>query len=436
MKELHSIQLSILRNLLLSDGLRYTDMKPDKEMENNQFSFHLNSLIDTNLVLKDDDKYRLTDKGKEYANRMDTDDVKMMTQAKLSAWCCCVRGSGHGKEVLIGVRKKQPFYGCQGFVAGKIKFGETIYDAAKRELREEAGLEGDPKLVQIKHYISYKGGKLVEDKFMFLFMFENIEGELKPNYEVELKWVPIDELPRFITKPFRTFDEIKEAVDSVTGFDGNVSFVEGRGGGKFLVLTRLHNNCYNVGVMIKQLLKNKRNQTVFSVSDIAIFSGRKNDQNLIANINYYVGKGEIIRISKGLYSFNEDYNKFEFGNKLRRPSYLSFYTVLQLSGVVFQEYSTIYFASNRSEALTINGVTYRYCKLKDDILLNPLGIENKYEYSVATLERALCDQLYLSGIEYFDNLSKVNWNIVDNLVTKVYYSKKLKSFINKLKNVR
>lgn len=226
MKDLHPIQLSILRNLLLSDGLRYTDIKPDKEMENNQFSFHLNSLIDANLVLKDEDKYRLTDKGKEWANRMDTDDVKMMTQAKLSAWCCCVRDVGYGKEVLVGTRKKQPFYGCQGFVAGKIKFGETIYDAARRELREEAGLEGNPKLVQVKHYISYKEGKLVEDKFMFLFSFENPEGEIHANYEVDLKWVPINELPQFITKPFKNFEEIKEVVDSVMNFDGNISFVE------------------------------------------------------------------------------------------------------------------------------------------------------------------------------------------------------------------
>lgn len=201
-------------------------MKPDKEMENNQFSFHLNSLIDANLVLKDNDKYSLTDKGKEFANRMDTDDVKILPQAKLSAWCCCVRNSGHGRGVLIGTRKKQPFYGCQGFVAGKIKFGETIYDAAKRELGEETGLKGDPKLVQIKHYVSYKGGELVEDKFMFLSLFENPEGELTPNYEVDLEWVPIDELQQFITKPFKTFDEIKEVIDSVTSFDGNVSFVE------------------------------------------------------------------------------------------------------------------------------------------------------------------------------------------------------------------
>lgn len=226
MKELHSIQLSILRNLLLSDGLRYTDIKPDKEMENNQFSFHLNSLIDANLVLKDDDKYSLTDKGKEFANRMDTDDVKMMTQAKLSAWCCCVRDGGHGKEVLIGIRKKQPFYGCQGFVAGKIKFGETVIESARRELMEEAGLVGDPKLVQIRHYVSFKNEELVEDKFMFLCLIEDPIGDLQPNYEVELGWIPVKELAKFIVKPFRDFNEIKEIVDSVLNFKGNVSFVE------------------------------------------------------------------------------------------------------------------------------------------------------------------------------------------------------------------
>lgn len=203
---------------------------------------------------------------------------------------------------------------------------------------------------------------------------------------------------------------------------------------KNLYLTRLHNDCYNVGVMIKQLLRNKQSQTVFTVSDIALYLDKEVDSNLVSNIHYYVRKGELIQLSKGLYALDMDYNKFELGNKVRRPSYLSFYTVLQLNGVIFQPYDTIFYASNRSEVVNMDQQQFKYRKLKDEILLNSLGIEGLNQYSIASVERALCDKLYLDGIEYFDNLSKIDWEFVGKLIDQVYKSDKMKLIVKKLKD--
>lgn len=44
--------------------------------------------------------------------------------------------------------------------------------------------------------------------------------------------------------------------------------------------------------------------------------------------------------------------------------------------------------------------------MPEQLLINPLGITIKDGYSIATLERALCDMFRKHGTCYMDNLSK------------------------------
>jgi hypothetical protein len=148
-----------------------------------------------------------------------------------------------------------------------------------------------------------------------------------------------------------------------------------------------------------------------------------------------LNKGELYKISEGIYSFNSNYSKKEFANKYRIPSYIGLYTVLQDSGVVFQPYTSVFIITNRSETVDIDGQKYVYRKIKDEILLNPLGINQIDGVSTATVERAICDKIYLDGIEYFDNLRDVDLNIVKKLNVEVYENNndisKFLSIINK-----
>lgn len=141
-------------------------------------------------------------------------------------------------------------------------------------------------------------------------------------------------------------------------------------------------------------------------------------------IYYAVKQKELYTISEGIYSFDSNYSKKEFGNKYRTPSYISLYTVLQESGIVFQPYTSIFVITNRSESVDIDGQRYVYRKIKDEILLNPLGIEQKDGVSTATVERAICDKIYLDGVEYFDNLRNVNLDLIDRLNREVYEDNK------------
>ncbi|OGY56728.1 MAG: hypothetical protein A2Y84_01390, partial [Candidatus Colwellbacteria bacterium RBG_13_48_8] len=183
---MHQIQFNILRTLLFKEGSRFADLNTDR-ISNDHFTFHLKRLVEQGLVEKTKEGlYGLTISGKEYANRLDTDaeKVNVEKQAKIGALIVGVDRSGEKAKYLIQQRLKQPFYGFYGFVSGKIKWGETVYEAARRELEEETGLKGDMALVGIEHKMDYSNeDTLLEDKYFYIFRVENPEGDFIESFE-------------------------------------------------------------------------------------------------------------------------------------------------------------------------------------------------------------------------------------------------------------
>jgi hypothetical protein len=184
-----------------------------------------------------------------------------------------------------------------------------------------------------------------------------------------------------------------------------------------------------------RLRKINNTNTVFTIVDIKKALNIEEQKSLYNAIHYVVKQEELYTISKGIYSFDSSYSRKEFGNKYRTPSYISLYTVLQESGIVFQPYTSIFVITNRSESVDIDGQKYVYRKIKDEILLNPLGIKQENGVSTATVERAICDKIYLDGIEYFDNLRNIDLDLIGRLNSEVYgNNKEISKFLQFLKN--
>lgn len=184
--ELHSVQSGILKVLLFKEQARFSDLNAEK-LPSDHFNFHVKKLLDQNLIEKTSEGlYRLTAKGKEFANRFDADSPAMTIehQAKLGALVVCAKNDSGAVKYLVQQRLKQPYYGYYGFITGKIKWGETIEEAAKRELLEETGLSGKPQLAYVRHKMDYADNHdLLEDKFFFAQVVRDPAGTLKQQFD-------------------------------------------------------------------------------------------------------------------------------------------------------------------------------------------------------------------------------------------------------------
>jgi len=185
--KLHEAQTSILRELLFAPQAGFADLQKPTGLGSDHFMFHVNRLMELGLVEKlSRGQYRLTTIGKEYANRLDTDERTIERQAKITALIIPSRsrlGSGE-VEYKIQRRLKQPFYGLYGFMSGKIRWGETIEEGGARELMEEAGLEADLEFKCLYHKMDYSvDGQLLEDKHFYMLAATNVRGAFKAQFD-------------------------------------------------------------------------------------------------------------------------------------------------------------------------------------------------------------------------------------------------------------
>lgn len=174
---------------------------------------------------------------------------------------------------------------------------------------------------------------------------------------------------------------------------------------------------------LKKILRT--NQTVFSFKDLILQFRTDDTEALKSKISYYIKKGDLYHIRRGLYAKDANYNRFELATKILTPSYISFETVLARAGVIFQYYSQIFVASYQTREIICDETTYSFKTIKPRILTNPEGIELLETYSIATPERAFLDTIYLTKDYHFDHLDPLDWDKVYTLLLSVYEDNKI-----------
>ena len=130
---------------------------------------------------------------------------------------------GDENEYLVQKRLKQPYYGFYGGITGKVTWGETIKEAAIRELMEETNLSGKPILVGLEHKMDYEkmNGSLLEDKLFFVFRVNEPEGKLKRKFKGgENIWLNENEITKLPDK----FDDIDLLLKMLR--NNSISFIE------------------------------------------------------------------------------------------------------------------------------------------------------------------------------------------------------------------
>ena len=169
---------------------------------------------------------------------------------------------------------------------------------------------------------------------------------------------------------------------------------------------------------LKQLTASQK--TVFSLEDLGKIWKIEDKDYLKVVASRLFQRGAILRIRRGLYALRDSYDLLELANKLRSPSYVSLETVLQKNNVIFQDYgSTVFSLSDNTMLKQIAEKSFQYCKAKESVLSNPLGVISVGQSVVATVERAVCDRIYLSPRYYFDNLRGLDLKKL-SAISKIY----------------
>src|SRR3989338_574956 len=99
----------------------------------------------------------------------------------------------------------------------------------------------------------------------------------------------------------------------------------------------------------------RSNKTVFTTKDIALLWGGDGKNTASVRLNSYVRTGKLIRICRGIYAKDKNYNRFELATRIYTPAYISFETVLTRSGINFQYYGNIFVASYITREVKVDG---------------------------------------------------------------------------------
>jgi 8-oxo-dGTP diphosphatase len=136
---MHSTQRYILQKLQRCSPRRYSELRP-KEVEGNVFMHHLRKLIRDGVVVQVEGGYGLTSRGNQLLDRMSASELRPRVQPKILVEVACQREDG---AWLFFRRKWEPFKGKVGFPAGNLHLGESVLEAAARELKDKTGLEAN-----------------------------------------------------------------------------------------------------------------------------------------------------------------------------------------------------------------------------------------------------------------------------------------------------
>lgn len=211
----HEVQMRILQRLLFVPKAQFSELQKQTELTSDHFSFHIKKLLDVGYVAKDGDSYRLTRDGKEYANRMDTDEKIIEKQPKISVLLIVENSDG---TYLSQERLKQPYFGFWGRITGKVRWSETLEQAALRELKEETGLSADFHFAGLYHKMDFEtNGDFLEDKYFIVMFGINPLGDLIEDTEGHHnEWLSIEELEAK-EKVFASIGEITKFARSSKG---------------------------------------------------------------------------------------------------------------------------------------------------------------------------------------------------------------------------
>lgn len=200
-----SIQRDIITRLKNANTLRYSQLKPNSEIPNDLYNYHLKKLIDNGLVEKSIAGYGLSASGKRHVADIHHTSDQENRLFKYNVLLIVTREIEGQLHVLNQRRTAQPSYSIVGIPGGTILKSEPLLDGASRKLLQETGLTGTFRHIGMERRIFNKDGQLFSDVLFPFCLSHDTTGEPATTAFGKNFWVTIDEA---ITNDSRQYDHI------------------------------------------------------------------------------------------------------------------------------------------------------------------------------------------------------------------------------------
>ncbi len=168
----------------------------------------------------------------------------------------------------------------------------------------------------------------------------------------------------------------------------------------------------NASTRLKILMSSGR--TVFRPQDLRVLW---KDSALTAKISAarMVERKLILRLAKGYYAIDENYDTRALANLVITPSYVSFNSALASAGINFQQRKSIDSVALLSYRRKIQSITYAYYSIKKELFFHQEGIITKNNVSIACPERAILDSLYFGFMPDIDTPDRLDRSYLKQL---------------------
>ncbi|MFX1513226.1 MAG: NUDIX hydrolase [Promethearchaeota archaeon] len=123
-----------------------------------------------------------------------------------------------GNKVLLVKRAQPPSQGRWSIPGGVIELGESVNEAARREVLEECGIKIEiGKVLNIGENVIHDGKGLVQFHYILIFKLANyVSGEIHPGSDAaEVRWTTYEELDPLDMHPVarKTIQQVFETKD-------------------------------------------------------------------------------------------------------------------------------------------------------------------------------------------------------------------------------
>lgn len=178
----HHIQRTIVHKLAFTEGLRFSDLKPDM-LDNKLFTYHLKKVIALGLAYKQvDGNYALTSEGRRAVVHVLGRHTSIIDKPESVAFLAIRRKSD--KAWLLYSRKTHPLFGRIGFMHCSPGLESDITQVASRTCKEQTGIDASFHVLG-SGYFRVFNGDLLESFTHFEFLVDDdATGELEQNNEL------------------------------------------------------------------------------------------------------------------------------------------------------------------------------------------------------------------------------------------------------------